>query len=213
MFYDPTAFSFVEVLESHSAAIVDEFNRLGEADFQVWAGVDDWRVLVFRDGLDNQSVRDFDASRELCPKTAEVIDSIPGVTSAAFSRLLPGAVLTPHRDKWCRVRCHMGVSIPDGCGLRVGGVERSWSEGKCMLFNAEYVHEAWNRNTVPRTVLLVDVRAEELSFSPSAHAIPRSWEQWVVGQTQNGRYFGRKALKAAGRVFSFGRDQGAGRYG
>ena len=30
----------------------------------------------------------------------------------------------------CRLTAHLGITIPDECGIRVGGVDMTWEEGK-----------------------------------------------------------------------------------
>ena len=83
----------------------------------------------------------------LCPETARLVRRIPGMTMAGFSRLAPGAHI-----------CHLGLRVPPGCALRVGDETRQWQEGRCLVFDDSYDHEAWNRGDGVRTVLLVDFR-------------------------------------------------------
>ena len=75
-----------------------------------------------------------------------------------FSTLLPGAAIAPHCDLWnFSINLHLAVDIPEGCGITVAGETRSWEEGKCLLFDYSFEHEAWNKGTRPRTCLLVDL--------------------------------------------------------
>jgi aspartyl/asparaginyl beta-hydroxylase (cupin superfamily) len=62
-----------------------------------------------------------------------------------------------------RLRCHLGIDVPAGCGIRVGGVERSWERGRCIVFDDSFPHEAWNESDEPRIVLIVDVWHPDLS--------------------------------------------------
>jgi aspartyl/asparaginyl beta-hydroxylase (cupin superfamily) len=39
---------------------------------------------------------------------------------------------------------------------------QEWREGECFVFDDARVHEAWNGSTRPRTVLIVDFRADDL---------------------------------------------------
>src|SRR5215471_9407928 len=67
-----------------------------------------------------------------CPRTAALLQSIPGMTTAMFSILEPGKRIPPHRGPWTGVlRYHLGLKIPDPdlCGIEVGGVEAHWHEG------------------------------------------------------------------------------------
>ncbi len=106
--------------------------------------------------------------RALCPVTASVIDAheketwLAGV--AYFSRLDPGARVAPHRGPTnTRLRCHPGIEVPDGCGLRVGGVAGAWESGRCIVFDDGFVHEVWNLGARRRTVLIVDIWHPDLS--------------------------------------------------
>jgi aspartyl/asparaginyl beta-hydroxylase (cupin superfamily) len=50
------------------------------------------------------------------------------------------------------------VKVPDGdCAIRVGDETRRWHEGKCLVFDDYFEHEAWNRTDEDRLVLIVDL--------------------------------------------------------
>jgi aspartyl/asparaginyl beta-hydroxylase (cupin superfamily) len=51
---------------------------------------------------------------------------------------------------------------PEKCSLRVGAEEREWRYGKTLVFDDTIEHEAWNRSTETRIVLLFDVWRPEL---------------------------------------------------
>lgn len=92
-----------------------------------------------------------------CPRTAAALAHVPGLATAGFSRLGPGAVIRPHVGLNPAVlRCHLGLVAPPGCGLRVGGETRGWEAGRCLVFDDTLEHEAWNRSDRDRVVLLVD---------------------------------------------------------
>jgi beta-hydroxylase len=96
-----------------------------------------------------------------CPRTAELIARVPGMTTAFFSILLPGARLPPHTGPWKGfIRYHLGLVVPepaDRCGIIVGGEEAHWREGKSLVFDDTYVHTAWNETAGTRVVLFLDV--------------------------------------------------------
>jgi aspartyl/asparaginyl beta-hydroxylase (cupin superfamily) len=98
-----------------------------------------------------------------CPRTFQIINSLPRLCTAypwgdaLFSMLAPGAYLPPHCSvDSLRVRCHLGISIPEGCGIRVGEGSRQWQQGQCLLFEDGFQHEVWNHSTTNRLVLIVD---------------------------------------------------------
>ncbi len=77
---------------------------------------------------------------------------------AHFSTLLPNATIKPHCDLWnFSINLHLAIEVPEGCAIRVAEETREWEEGKCLLFDYSFEHEAWNRGTSPRTCLLVDL--------------------------------------------------------
>ena len=41
-------------------------------------------------------------------------------------------------------------------GRRIEPALRPWQEGECLVFDDTSEHEAWNRSSQPRTVLLLD---------------------------------------------------------
>jgi aspartyl/asparaginyl beta-hydroxylase (cupin superfamily) len=48
--------------------------------------------------------------------------------------------------------------VPKGdCAIRVGGRTLRWQEGKCLVFDDYFIHEAWNHTQEDRIVLVLDV--------------------------------------------------------
>jgi beta-hydroxylase len=117
---------------------------------------DRWRTFFFK-GYGFRS----DANCRRCPATAALVDSIPGMVTAFFSILYPGKHLPPHRGPWRGVlRYHLALKVPEpasASGIKVGGEEAHWEEGKSLLFDDGYLHEAWNGTDEPRAVLFCDV--------------------------------------------------------
>jgi aspartyl/asparaginyl beta-hydroxylase (cupin superfamily) len=99
----------------------------------------------------------------LCPVTSEFLmgDLLPWLCPLLemhFSILEPGTHIPPHNDLWnFSLNLHLAVVIPDRCRIRVGSENRSWDEGKCLLFDYSYEHEAWNESNERRVCLLADV--------------------------------------------------------
>lgn len=98
-----------------------------------------------------------------CPQTLEIIRSLPGLYvdypwgDAALSLQVSQSQLNAHCSvDNLRLRCHLALEIPDGCGIRVGSETRSWEEGRGLLFDDSFEHEVWNRSASDRLVLIVD---------------------------------------------------------
>ncbi|MGH0145867.1 UNVERIFIED_CONTAM: hypothetical protein FKN15_053136 [Acipenser sinensis] len=82
-----------------------------------------------------------------CPRTYRALSSLRTFSNgnvfgnAEFSVLQPGASL-PGGCGPCnaRLRCHLGLKIPVGCELVVGGEPQCWSEGYCLLVDDSFLH-------------------------------------------------------------------------
>jgi aspartyl/asparaginyl beta-hydroxylase (cupin superfamily) len=96
----------------------------------------------------------------LCPETWRIVRAIPGLKTAMFSVFEPGKRLPPHRGPYNGVlRLHLGLLVPEPgahLGIRIGPEFRTWQEGKVLIFDDAYEHEAWNESGDPRVVLFVD---------------------------------------------------------
>ena len=77
-----------------------------------------------------------------------------------FSILDPGKRIPPHRGPYNGVlRLHLGLLVPEPherLGIRIGPEHRHWQEGRVLIFDDAYEHEAWNDSAQVRVVLFVD---------------------------------------------------------
>jgi aspartate beta-hydroxylase len=81
-----------------------------------------------------------------------------------LSRLAPGTRVAPHCGPTnMRIRVHLGIDIPPGCGIRAGGVTTAWETGRCIALDDSYPHEVWNGGDRARIVLVADVWHPDLS--------------------------------------------------
>ena len=109
-------------------------------------------------------------NRARCPRTAAALDALPLCRirdhgpEVLFSVFTPGTHLLPHRGVTnTRLVAHLPLIVPDDCALVVGGEEHRWREGKVVVFDDTYEHEAWNRSDRTRIVLIFDVWSPYLS--------------------------------------------------
>lgn len=102
-----------------------------------------------------------DENCAICPRTAEVLDTLPGMRTAMFSILAPHYHIKPHRGPTNAViRAHLGLKVPresDKVWIRVDNEYLHWEEGKVMLFDDTYEHEVRNDTDETRAVLFLDI--------------------------------------------------------
>lgn len=163
--HDPADHACAAVLERAHAAIKQELAGARSALLPQPQGLVDrgtWEIFYFY-----YRGKRVAANCERCPETARVIESIPRLTSTGlvyFSVLTPGTHITPHCGPInTRLRCHLGVEVPDGCHIRVGPETRSWKEGQCLVFDDSFEHEVWHSGDAVRTVLVLDVWHPDLT--------------------------------------------------
>jgi aspartate beta-hydroxylase len=185
-------------LEERYETIRAEIQGLAAAEFQqeaenLKARGGSWDVLFFYErGRKNEE----NCAR--CPTIANLIEShnmVRTLTGLVYvSKLSPGSQVRPHRGPTnMRLRCHLGISIPDGdCGLKVGGETRRWREGRCLVFDDSFEHEAWNLAAAPRTVLIVDFWHPDLT--PTEIAFLEGLHRYGAFQADSlGRYWSANA--------------------
>ncbi|MBN8281146.1 MAG: aspartyl/asparaginyl beta-hydroxylase domain-containing protein [Gammaproteobacteria bacterium] len=105
-----------------------------------------------------------------CPVTSATLDALPlsrvgdHGPEVLFSVFTPGTHLLPHRGVTnTRVVAHLPLIVPPDCALAVGGEVHEWQEGRIVVFDDTYEHEAWNRSVRVRVVLIFDLWNPHLS--------------------------------------------------
>jgi len=132
------------------------------------------------------------SARTLCPKTVELLNSIPTVHGAMFAMLPPGGKLGAHRDPFAgSLRYHLGLVTPNSnkCRILVDGVECVWRDGEAFMFDETFIHRAENGTDVNRIILFCDVeRPMKLGFMTamnrwvSRHIVKASATQNMEGE-------------------------------
>lgn len=167
-FLDPADFDWVATLEAGWADIREELDTVlqRQADLPNFQDIsvdqatitddDQWKTFfLFGYGFKAEG----NCAR--CPRTAALLEQVPGMTTAMFSILGPGKHIEAHRGPYRGVlRYHLGLRIPEpasAAGISVGGEVRHWVEGGSLVFDDGYEHFAWNDTDGVRVVLFVDV--------------------------------------------------------
>jgi aspartate beta-hydroxylase len=176
--WEREAFPFLNALEEATAAIRAELLEVlaDEAELEPYIDMPDgapaaatWRALnrsprwsgyhLYRDGAR------VEAHCRRCPHTLAALEALPLMRipghgpEALFSVLRPGTHIPPHTGVINgRLTVHLPLIVPADCGaLAVAQEAREWQEGRCLVFDDSYVHEAWNRSAETRAVLIFDL--------------------------------------------------------
>jgi len=176
-YYPRERFPWLDALEDATAAIRDELHAVLSQDQQLeaflgvqspqqasemlrasGAGSAAWDAYFFyRHG------HRYDDHCARCPQTAALLDAMPLVRvrdhapETLFSVLRPGTHILPHRGVTnTRLVAHLPLIVPADCALRVGGETHVWQAGRSMIFDDTFEHEAWNRSSETRVVLIFD---------------------------------------------------------
>ena len=162
---DVRDFAWTAILRDHWETIRDEAVAValqGEAapslatispDHRSIAEVNKWRsFFLWGYGFP------IDENLARCPKTATIVEQIPGLNSAFFSILAPGTHIPDHRGVTKGlITCHLGLIVPRDGDVRMRVDDRivRWAEGETLVFDDTYQHEVWNDTDGTRVVLLV----------------------------------------------------------
>ena len=177
LFYEREEFPWVAQLEAQTAAIRAEMLALTE-EFDPYIVGDPNRPRPATNPLLDdpswgafyiwQSGRLADGAAR-CPRTVNALAALPipriagRSPMALFSRLKPSTHIRPHHGLLnTRLICHLPLVAPPGCGIRVGDETREWREGELLIFDDSVEHEAWNRGSDTRTVLLFEIWRPEV---------------------------------------------------
>ncbi|HEY4439939.1 MAG TPA: aspartyl/asparaginyl beta-hydroxylase domain-containing protein, partial [Candidatus Elarobacter sp.] len=188
--HDPARFAIVADLERHAEAIAAECRALGDAFHGEQEPIERkgaWDVAF----LWERGRRHADFAQR-CPVTTAVVERHRIVRGPAglvyFSRLTPGTRISLHAGPTnLRLRCHLGIDVPENCAISVGGETRMWTAGRCFVFDDSFPHEAWNDGDRDRLVLIVDLWHPDLTDDEIA--MLEGLHRHVEGHAQNLRTY------------------------
>ncbi|XP_051465716.1 aspartyl/asparaginyl beta-hydroxylase isoform X7 [Apus apus] len=125
----------------------------------------DWsQFTLWQQGRKNEN------SCKSVPKTCTLLERFPEATGCRrgqikYSIMHPGTHVWPHTGPTnCRLRMHLGLVIPkEGCRIRCAQENRTWEEGKVLIFDDSFEHEVWQDAKTYRLIFIVDVWHPELT--------------------------------------------------
>ena len=169
-------------LEAKTAQVRDEFLAVFRSGKEMSPYVEQGAISAIWDQLrgrqDWSAFHLFKAAQEtpfakLFPQTLKALEVADIVRidgkpmELFFSRLRPGAHIPPHCGAAnSRITIHLPLIVPGNCSIRIGDDVHEWREGELFAFDDSFEHEAWNRATSDRVVLIFeshhpDLRPEE----------------------------------------------------
>jgi hypothetical protein len=189
---DPIVTRVVDHLEHHVDAIRDEYKRVAatkpRSDYeatdmgtQLHRGTWEWHSYMTKGSVQGSFCHDF-------PATAKILQALRGDPGdhvlfegtpfgfSFLSTLHANSSIQAHTSAMnLRLRVHLPLIVPTtttndkdnndtiDCGIRVGNLQRPWTNGKAMVFDDSYDHEVWNRTEETRVLLLVDIWHPDIS--------------------------------------------------
>lgn len=160
-------FDIVEDLEMNYGKIKAEFlNVISEELYSKWP-----ERFLYNEGWNVFGLRfmrnDLYEAHAICPFISSIVHKYDDlIVTAGFSIMSPGTIIYPHEGYTDSVlRCHMGIEVPEGdCFLKVDAVQRQWQEGEAFVFDDTFEHQAWNKTSHRRIIMLLDLDKELLLY-------------------------------------------------
>ncbi len=172
LFYSTDEFPHLKILEDNYEVILSELMQLRKQSLNgYWLDTfpgylnekskNAWKVFTFKFfGIKHP------LNCSLCPLTSEIVMNKLDLVSCDFSYLPAKTQINPHKGFTKMVlRAHLGLIIPDDCGIRVGNETRKWEVGKLIIFDDSFEHEAWNNSDSDRFVLMFDIPNPKWGYS------------------------------------------------
>jgi aspartyl/asparaginyl beta-hydroxylase (cupin superfamily) len=168
-YYDSKKVKGLDILKSQWRVILEEFSnvldnsspiKLSSPNPPYLSNPNAWKNVYFYNFMWK-----YHKNCQKFPKTYEILKKVPFLTFAEITILEPHSDILPHIGETnTTMRGHLGLSIPGPlpeAGIEVNQKQRSWEEGKIVLFSDAHHHRVWNHTSKRRMVLVFDVIKEE----------------------------------------------------
>jgi aspartyl/asparaginyl beta-hydroxylase (cupin superfamily) len=161
-FYDSREFEWAQVLEDSYPIIKHELMQVlaeDAAGFKAYMSEQQQRLGGWNTFNFWFYGKKFEENCARCPETTRVLESLPRFEKdhIMFSALNPHSRIPPHTGPMNGIlRAHLGLVVPNGCFVRVGPDERTWEEGKVLVFDDSFEHEVFNHSDAVRIVLFMN---------------------------------------------------------
>ena len=156
--------NLLELINSVGKPYLDKSYK--QKGFEALAGSKNWTALhLYNNGIENTEIV------KPMPGTDEILKSIPlyklndNPYEIFFSLLKAGQHITPHFGlSNYSLTVHLPVVVPQGGYLRVANRKSYWEEGKLIIFDDSFEHEAINPAKEDRIVLIFSVWHPDLTL-------------------------------------------------
>ena len=173
-YHNPDHFSFTKDFENNVGKIKEEYKSLkiaygAKEDYEKQKGEHtlnsgEWHWMNYV----SKGHKIEELFKKHCPVTTSILEGALGndrlmtgtpFSYTFFSTMQPKTSIKPHYGATnLKLRCHFPLFVPDEAFLRVAGDPRPWVEGKMIVFDDSYEHEAANlSDTEERVILLIDI--------------------------------------------------------
>ncbi|NXK77450.1 ASPH hydroxylase, partial [Amazona guildingii] len=154
-----------KLIRDEGLAVMDKKRNLFLPEDENLREKGDWsQFTLWQQGRKNEN------ACKSVPKTCALLERFPEATGCRrgqikYSIMHPGTHVWPHTGPTnCRLRMHLGLVIPkEGCRIRCAQENRSWEEGKVLIFDDSFEHEVWQDAEGYRLIFIVDVWHPELT--------------------------------------------------
>ncbi|XP_071593734.1 aspartyl/asparaginyl beta-hydroxylase isoform X17 [Heliangelus exortis] len=154
-----------KIIRDEGLAVMDKKRSLFLPEDENLREKGDWsQFTLWQQGRKNEN------ACKSVPKTCALLERFPEATGCRrgqikYSIMHPGTHVWPHTGPTnCRLRMHLGLVIPkEGCKIRCAQDNRTWEEGKVLIFDDSFEHEVWQDAETYRLIFIVDVWHPELT--------------------------------------------------
>eukprot|EP00956_Cyclotella_meneghiniana_P013643 scaffold19816_cov56-Cyclotella_meneghiniana.AAC.3 len=185
---DPKNFPWATKLQDNAHIIINEFQHKllspskdessnnNNKDNTLFSGDSAWQSAIMGEGwsafrLQRLGVWNV-ANCAVFPQTYELLRSLDiplAVRGVCFARQCPNSGVSSHSDgRNFILTSHLGLQIPEGCWMKVGNEQRSWTEGKLTTIDTSFTHSTGNPSEEDRHVLIIDFWHPELTEAERA---------------------------------------------
>lgn len=180
-FWDVKKIPSIAYIESNYDVIKKEFQqrkvdldndyKLIDKEHSLHNGKWEWYNFISKGKTQGKFKENFPITYDILSNIDEMLLDLPFAYSF-FSVLDKKASISEHYGPCnIRLRIHLGIDIPDNCSITVAGEQRTWQDGKCIVFDDTYLHSVKNDNSNKcRVILLIDIWHPDLT-KEERHAI------------------------------------------